>query len=550
MAGSPAISIADVTITPQLWVRPPRPSNIDAETTAMRRLADTMATDPAQTFQVCVELALELCNADTCGISLRERTDAGEDIFRWIAMAGQLKHHLHGTTPRYFSPCGMTVDSNAPMLMKRPELVFKYLDVGPPFYDVLLIPLSEKDSDLEGTIWMVAHNPTHKFDGEDARRMQRLVVFIATALRLVTMADQAKAEASRQETLFRQLVTERNSSEAALREREAELRLVLDSATDAFYCVDTEGVTTMCNAAFLRMVGIERKELALGKKLHDVIHHSRSDGSHYPAEECPIYKTAKGGGVAYVDDELFFRLDGRSFPVEYRVSPIVRDGKLQGAVCTFIDITDRRAAQEQQSLLVRELNHRVKNLFAVTSSMIALSVRSADTPKELATNIRGRLDALARAHDLVLPRASGGRTGSQNEATSLENLLQTILAPYIGSEPGRLVMDGPAVAIGQHAVTRFALVLHELATNAAKYGALSVPEGHLHVSWSNVNAFVVIAWEECGGPTITGPPIDEGFGTVLCKHSVEGQFGGCFSHHWNPTGLVVELSVLAEQLCV
>ena len=516
----------------------------------MRRLADIMATDPTQTFQVCVDLALALCDADTCGISLRERTDAGEDVFRWIAMAGELKHHLHGTTPRYFSPCGMTVDSNAPMLMKRPELVFKYLDVGPPFYDVLLIPLSEKGSDLEGTIWMVAHNPTHKFDGEDARRMQRLAVFIATALRLVRMADEAKAEASRQETLFRRLVMERNSSEAALREREAELRLVLNSATDAFYCVDTEGVTTMCNAAFLRMVGIERKELALGRKLHDVIHHSRSDGSHYPVEECPIYKTAKGGGVAQVDDELFFRLDGSSFPVEYRVSPIVRDGKLQGAVCTFIDITDRRAAQEQQNLLLRELNHRVKNLFAVTSSMIALSVRSADTPKELATNIQGRLNALARAHELVLPRASHGHNGSGDEATSLENLLQTILAPYVGPDHSRVVMDGPAVAIGRHAVTRFALVLHELATNAAKYGALSVPEGHLQIRWSDVDEFVVMAWEERGGPVLTGPPRAEGFGTVLCRHSIQGQFRGRLSHNWNPAGLVVDLSASAERLRV
>jgi hypothetical protein len=163
------LSVADVTITSQLWVRAPRSSDIDAETAAMRRLGDTMATEPSKTFQVCVDLALELCDADTCGISLRERTEKGEDIFRWIAMAGQLKHHLHGTTPRYFSPCGITVDGDAPLLMKRPELVYKYLDVGPAFHDVLLIPLTEKGGELEGTIWVVAHNPERKFDGEDAR---------------------------------------------------------------------------------------------------------------------------------------------------------------------------------------------------------------------------------------------------------------------------------------------------------------------------------------------------------------------------------------------
>ena len=171
----------------------------------MRRLADTMATDPSATFQACVELGLEFCDADTCGISLRERTAAGEDIFRWIALAGMLKEHLHGTTPRYFSPCGICVDSNAPLLMKRPELVYTYLDVGPPYHDVLLIPITEKGSRLEGTIWIVAHNPARKFDGEDARVMQRLAVFTATALQLANIAGEAKAEASRQGLLLREL---------------------------------------------------------------------------------------------------------------------------------------------------------------------------------------------------------------------------------------------------------------------------------------------------------------------------------------------------------
>ncbi len=144
--------------------------------------------------------------------------------------------------------------------------------------------------------------------------------------------------------------------------------------------------------------------MPLGKKLHDVIHHSHPDGSHYPKEACPIYRTAKSGEPAHVEGELFFRLDGTSFPVEYWVNPILRDGKLQGAVCTFIDITERRRAQEQQGMLVQELNHRIKNLFAVTGGMIALSARSANTPEEYAINIRGRLDALALAHDLILAK--------------------------------------------------------------------------------------------------------------------------------------------------
>lgn len=199
------LSVADVTITPALWSRPPQPPNFAAETAAMRRLADTLASDPSKVFQVCVDLGLELCHAHSCGISLRERTDAGEDIFRWIAIAGELKHHLHGTTPRYFSPCGICVDSGAPLLMRWPELVYPYLDVGLPLNEVLLIPLTEQGSKLEATIWVVAHNPARKFDGEDARVMQRIAVFTATALHLANAAREARAEASEQKLLFHEL---------------------------------------------------------------------------------------------------------------------------------------------------------------------------------------------------------------------------------------------------------------------------------------------------------------------------------------------------------
>ena len=145
--------------------------------------------------------------------------------------------------------------------------------------------------------------------------------------------------------VFRADINERKAAEAAFREKEEFVRLLLDSAADGFYGVDREGVTTICNAAFLRMLGFDSEEDVIGKKLHAVVHHSHPDGSHYPKEECPIYRTAQTGQPAHIEDEVFFRQDGSSFPVEYWAYPIVRDGELRGAVTTFIDITERKAAE-------------------------------------------------------------------------------------------------------------------------------------------------------------------------------------------------------------
>ena len=346
-------------------------------------------------------------------------------------------------------------------------------------------------------------------------------------------------------------ITERKVAEGLLRKKEADLRLVLNSATDGVYCVDTDGVTTMCNTAFLRMLGMEREEDAIGRKLHDVIHHTHPDGSPYRKEECPIYRTARDGVPAHVEYELFFRLDGTSFPVEYWVNSILRDGERHGAVCTFIDITERRHAQEHQGLLVRELNHRIKNIFAITSGMIALSARSVATPKEYAANIRGRLDALALAHELIIPNAPG-EAGAMAEPTNLDSLLRKILSPYTGKKGGddtsRLLLNGPLVALGGRTVTTFALIVHELATNAAKYGSLSVDQGSVHITWTCEGNALVMRWEEQDGPRLTGPPKSEGFGTVLSNHSVRGLFEGALSRNWNAGGLIVELSVPLERL--
>jgi PAS domain S-box-containing protein len=338
------------------------------------------------------------------------------------------------------------------------------------------------------------------------------------------------------------------ASEAALRDSEANLRLILDSATDAVYCVDTQGTTTQCNVAFLRMLGIEKESDAIGRKLHDVIHHTHPDGTPYPKEECPIYRTAMGGPSAHRDDELFYRFDGTAFPVEYWVAPILRDGVQIGAVCTFIDISARKQSQEQQTMLLAELNHRVKNLFALTGSMISLSARSATSVGDLATSIRGRVDALAAAHDLVLYRST--KATGEGQSLLLMDIVQKILSPYALHDEGqtRIALAGPEVQVGAKAVTNLALVLHELSTNSAKYGALSVPEGRLAVTWAIDGQKLSVKWEESGGPPVAGPPTTHGFGTLLANHSVRGDFSGSLNYDWREGGLVVDLDFQLDRL--
>ncbi len=140
--------------------------------------------------------------------------------------------------------------------------------------------------------------------------------------------------------------TDQRKAEQALQDSNAYVRLLLDSAAAGFYAVDCDGTTTLCNPAFLKMLGFASEADAVGRKLHDVIHHSHPDGSHYDVADCPIYRCAKTGTPAHVANELFFRLDGSTLPVEYWAHPIFSDGELRGAVCSFLDVTDRIKAQD------------------------------------------------------------------------------------------------------------------------------------------------------------------------------------------------------------
>ena len=218
------------------------------------------------------------------------------------------------------------------------------------------------------------------------------------------------------------------------------------------------------------------------------------------------------------------------------------NGKPPRFVGVVVDITDHVEAQERQRLLLLEMNHRVKNIFAVFRGLINLSARSAGTPEEMAKSLTGRVEALMRAKELVRPGLRE-REEPQGDGTTVDALVRTILQPYTEGSRERFVASGPEVAVGASAATSLALVLHETATNAAKYGALSAPNGTIRIEWKLAGEELRMEWEETGGPVIVVAPQKRGFGWVLTERSITGQLRGAIGYDWRPSGLRLNLTL-------
>ena len=205
----------------------------------------------------------------------------------------------------------------------------------------------------------------------------------------------------------------------------------------------------------------------------------------------------------------------------------------------FIDVTGRKQAEEGRELLAGEMSHRVKNLLSIATGLTHITALSTETSKEMAFELTHRLTALGRAHDIVRP------VPRSNDAPSalLGDLLTVLLAPYedLGAFRGRIRVSVPRMSIGETAVTTFALVIHELATNSLKYGALSVDTGTLDVSCSAHDAAVTIIWTERGGPEVIKPSGSRGYGTQLMERSVTDQLRGSIDYNWEAEGVIVTL---------
>lgn len=223
------------------------------------------------------------------------------------------------------------------------------------------------------------------------------------------------------------------------------------------------------------------------------------------------------------------------------------EGSIGGSMSgVFLDVTERRQAEEARDLLADEMSHRVKNLFAIASSLTAIAARSAATTTEMAHDLTQRLAILGRAHDLIRPDPK--RAGA--DTAFLGELLAVFLAPYDerGVTGDRIHVTVPEVRVGETAATALALVVHELATNSVKYGSLSVAGGTLDVTCTHIGGQVSIVWTERGGPPVTAPTGPGGFGTKLITRSLSSQLGGSITFDWPPEGAVITLCMSKARL--
>jgi PAS domain S-box-containing protein len=240
--------------------------------------------------------------------------------------------------------------------------------------------------------------------------------------------------------------------------------------------------------------------------------------------------------------DIEYRLRHRSGLYRWTLGRALPIRDAQGVVTRWIgtctDIHEQRLMMEEREMIAHELSHRIKNIFSVIAGLIGLSARAHPEIRDVADDLRDRILALGRAHDFVRPHSSESRP--EGEENTLWGVLDQIFAPY-GSVTGRRVhLSGEDMPIDDRSATPLALLFHELATNAAKYGALSLPGGNVKLEVTREADAVRMEWIEQGGPSVS-PSTDSGFGTKLMALSVERQLGGKMERIWLPEGLRLSL---------
>lgn len=319
-----------------------------------------------------------------------------------------------------------------------------------------------------------------------------------------------------------------------LRETERRLQAVLDNATVAIFLMDENQQCAYMNRAAEKLTGHTLEETQ-GRPLHDVIHHTRPDGTPFPVEECPIDRAFPEHNQVQ-GEEVFVHKDGSFYPVAYTASPIHdEEANVVGTIIEVRDISAEKEADRRQDLLINELNHRVKNTLAAVQAIAAQSFRSVPACEDAREVFDARLRALGEAHSLL--------TDEQWLGAPMLEIVDRIIRPF-GDQAARFQIGGSDVKLPPKLTLALAMTLHELAMNAAKYGALSKDGGTVRIEWTvaeHEDGLVLqLRWVEHGGPVVH-PPQERGFGTRLIERGLEREFGGKARLLFEPEGVRCEI---------
>jgi PAS domain S-box-containing protein len=326
-------------------------------------------------------------------------------------------------------------------------------------------------------------------------------------------------------------ITERKRADEALRENEARLRIITDSVPGAISYVDSERRFRFVNAVFADWYGMPREQI-VDRKVRAIM------------QEKDYQLVAPWGGRALQGEDVMFEraMATPGQPIRHLLVRYFPDRDANGVVRGFyslaIDISERKQAEERLKLLAAEVDHRAKNMLALVQIMLRQT--KAETVREFTAAAQGRVAALARAHVVLSERRWVG--------ADLQRLLEEELAPYRAHASSRVAISGPPVALESRAAQSCALALHELATNAAKYGALSVPGGRVECAWSMTpDRTVALTWTESGGPPAKKPG-RRGFGMNVIERSIADQLEGKVQFEWRDEGLRCTMRLPASSI--
>jgi PAS domain S-box-containing protein len=347
--------------------------------------------------------------------------------------------------------------------------------------------------------------------------------------RMQFLADGTVLEANRD-------VTAQRSIEAELHEKEQRLRYlasIVEFSDDAIVSKNLDSVITSWNNGAERVFGYSAQE-AVGQPITMLIPRERQD------EETMILSRIRRGERIDHFETIRQHKQGDLIVVSLTVSPVKNaKGEIVGASKIARDITEQRRSQEKIAMLAREAEHRSKNTLANVQAIVNLS--RSESPDGLKKAIEGRIQALANVHSLfVATRWSGAE---------LSTIAKQELSPYAGAAESRVRIEGPSVLLSPDTAQTVAISLHELATNAAKYGSLSGDAGALDLTWSRqADGVLQLRWSETGGPKVT-TPTRRGFGSRVIEQMV-ARLGGQARFDWRTQGLVCEISLPAQSAAI